>query len=252
MAKKNEDLKGKTAEELSAILATEREDSAKRQEEHERRENQREEDRKAAEARTRQLQEDRDRNTNQEPTDEQWGALETKYEMTRDEIKKHWKLVNAANAGIAAELQGYRLKDAASETTSAALRKAAKADPQFPKYADLVDEYLADLSLSEKADPVKMEKHMDRAVNYARGKARAAKRPGIQDLDQTRDAGEGADNKDGEGFGMMEVAGLPLQIHVEKRVDDDFRKTHSHPERPGAVLMNERKKWNDQIPKKPR
>lgn len=250
MAKK--DLAKMDADELRETLAAEREESATRQAEHERQENTREEARKAAEARARQLQDDRDRSVNQEPTDEQWATLETKYEMTRDEIKKHWKLVNAANAGIAAELQGYRLKDAASEATNAAKLKAAKADPQFSKYADLVDEYLADVPMAERADPARMERHMDRAVNYARGKARSAKRPGL-DLDPAiRDGGGDQDDKKGEGFGYMEISGLPLQINVEKRVDDDFRKTHSHPERPGAVLMNERKKWNEQIPKKPR
>ncbi len=237
--------------ELRETLTAEREESAKRQEEHERQENAREDARKAEETRRAQLRDDQDRSKNTEPSEDQWVSLEAKYEMTRDEIKKHWKLVNAANAGIAAELQGYRLKDAATEATTAAKAKAAKSDPQFPKYADLVDEYLADVPLAERADPVKMEKHMDRAVNFARGKARSAKRPGL-DQDTIRETGSEKDNKDGEGFGYMEVSGLPLQINVEKRVDDDFRKTHSHPERPGAVLMNERKKWNDQIPKKPR
>lgn len=237
--------------ELRETLASEREESARRQEEHERQETAREDARKADEARRNQLRDDQDRNKNTEPTDEQWATLETKYDMTRDEIKKHWKLVNAANAGIAAELQGYRMKDAATETTNAAKNKAAKADPQYPKYADLVDEYLADVPLAERADPVRMEKHMDRAVNYAKGKARSAKRPGL-DENTIRESGASKEDKDGDEFGYMEISGLPLQINVEKRVDDDFRKTHSHPERPGAVLMNERKKWNDQIPKKPR
>jgi hypothetical protein len=250
MSKKNDDLKGKTAEELSAILATEREESARRQEDHERREAARAEAARVEQQRQDNLRADRDRTVDKEPSEDQWVSLEAKYEMTRDEIKKHWKLVTAANAGIASELNAYRLKDAANEITNAAKLKAAKADPQYPKYSDLVDEYLADLSLAERADPAKMEKHMDRAVNFARGKARAAKRPGL-DTDTIRD-NSGEDNKDGEGFGMMEISGLPLQINVEKKVPDDYRKLHTHPERPGAVLMNERQKWNDQIPKKPR
>ncbi len=251
MAKRNEDLKGKSAEELATILAAEREESAKRQEEQERRDNEREEARKSEERRAQQIREDRDRATNQEPTDEQWATLETKYDMTRDEIKKHWKLVTAANAGIAAELQGYRLKEAANSATEAAKRKAAKDDPQFPKYADLVDEFLADVPLGDKADPAKMEKHMDRAINYARGKARSSKRPDIDP--PIRDGNEGSgDDKKGEGFGRMEVSGLPLTIDIEKRVPDEYRKDHSHPEKKDAVLMNERKKWNEQIPRKPR
>lgn len=249
MAKK--DLDKMDADELRTTLAAEREESAKAQEAHERRETERADAAKADEQRRQQLQSDRDRNVNAEPSEEQWATLETKYEMTRDEIKKHWKLVNAANAGIAAELQGYRLKDAATETTNAAKMKAAKADPQYSKYADLVDEYLADLTLAERADPARMEKHMDRAVNFARGKARSAKRPGI-DENTIRDTGDSKDNKAGEGFGYMEVAGIPLQINVEKKVPDEYRKLHSHPEREGAVLMNERQKWNEQIPKKPR
>ena len=128
-------------------------------------------------------------------------------------------------------------------------------DPQFPKFERFVDEYLNDLSASDKADPEKLKRHMDRAVHFARGKARSTDKSYREEEHETiRDAGATLDEKaDAENrFGEFAIAGMPLTITNDKLVPDDFRKRHAHPEQKEGVRMNERARWNEGVPKKPR
>jgi hypothetical protein len=188
-----------------------------------------------------------------EPTEEQWVKLEEEYGMTRDGIRSSWKIAQKVAAPLTAELQGYRVKEAAQEAVRVAKSAALASDPQFPKYEGFVDEYLADVPAYEKSDKNLMAKHMDRALNFAQGKARRA--PGFreQPSDSPKD-GLTQEQKDdaAAGFGSHEISGIPLTINIEKRVPDDFRKLHAHPDKEGGVRMNERSKWNESIPKKPR
>lgn len=195
----------------------------------------------------------RNASVNAEPSEEQWVKLEEEYAMTRDVIRNTWKLTQRANAPLVAELQTYRSKDAAADAVRSAKSAAALADPQFSKYEPHVDEYLADISAAEKSDPKSMAKHMDRAINYALGKARKTGTFRDSSTDPIKD-GRTQEQKDEntQGFGSHEISGIPLTINVEKRVPDDYRKVHAHPEKEGAVRMNERATWNAGIPTKPR
>lgn len=189
-----------------------------------------------------------------EPTEEQWVKAEEEYGMTRDQIRSAWKIARNVAAPIAAELNTYKTKDAANEALRVAKAAAASADPQFPKYEANVDEYMADVSVAEKADPARLAKHMERALMFAQGKARkSGSFRDNDDHDTTRD-GMTQEQKDDvkAGFGSHEISGIPLTIDIQKRVPDDYRKLHSHPEKEGAVRMNERQKWNTGVPVKPR
>ncbi len=45
---------------------------------------------------------------------------------------------------------------------------------------------------------------------------------------------------------------MPLTIVNEKLVPNDFRKRHQHPEQKEGVRMNERERWKEGVPVKPR
>jgi|CXWL01.1.fsa_nt_gi hypothetical protein len=248
---KKADAKEPTVDELRAQLKAEQERSDRLQKENEDR--QRRED-----ERIRREKEDLDRaratTAQAEPSEEQWVKLEEEYGMDRAAIRNTWKLAQRVAAPLAAELNAYKTKDAASDAVRAAKAAAASNDAQFPKYEAHVDEYLSDLSVAEKSDPTRMAKHMERAVLYAQGKAR--KQGSFRDTEDHDTIKDGMTQEQRDdvkaGFGVMEIQGMPLTIDVEKRVPDDYRKLNADTQREGAVRMNERSKWSAGVPVKPR
>lgn len=245
MAKK--DLSKMTEAELRTELEAERTKSEALQKENERRDDERRENERRARA-------DAEAARDQAPTEEQWLKLEGEYGMTRDEIQKQWKLLSRATAPLQAELNTYRAKDAATEAVRLAKEGLKVDDPQFPKYERFVDEYLSDIPLSEKADPERLKRHMEKATHFARGKARSTDKEFRDDPESTRDSGVTAEERENaaQHFGEFAIAGMPLTITNEKLVPDDFRKRHAHPDQKEGVRMNERARWNDGVPKKPR
>jgi hypothetical protein len=248
------DLSKMSPDELRAELEKEQKRSDALQREKEARDERDEQDRRDRDAREARARADARAAQEQEPSEEQWQRLETEYDMTRDEIKKSWKLLQRATAPLAAQLQTYQTRDAAAEAVRQAKDGIKSEDPQFPKYERFVDEYLSDVPLADKADPDKLKRHMDRAVHYAQGKARKTDKTFREEVDSTRDNGASQEERDAaaEGFGEFAVAGMPLTISNEKLVPDDFRKRHAHPEQKEGVRMNMRSQWNEGVPKKPR
>ena len=248
------DMSKMSADELREALKAEQDRSDTLQKDKERRDTEaadrlRQDNDRAARARA-----DADAARNTEPTEDQWVKLESEYDMTRDEIKKSWKLIQRTTAPLHAKLATYETRDAATEAVRLAKEGIKAEDPQFPKFERFVDEYLNDISLNDKADPERLKRHMDRAVHFARGKARSTDKSFREDPDETREAGQSDEDKANaeQGFGEFAVAGMPLTITNEKLVPDDFRKRHKHPEQKEGVRMNERSRWNDGVPKKPR
>lgn len=249
MAKKKET--EMTADELREELRLSREKSDTMQKDQERKDQEREDARKREDR----VKADAEAAKTTEISEETWLKLEDEYGMDRKAIGAAWKIANRANAPLVAQLNSYKAKEAAGEAILAAKNKVREEDPQFPKYERLVDEYMADVPLAEKADPERMAKHMDRAVHFAKGKARATdKSYREEELDSTREAGaskeELEDAKD--HFGSFSFSGMPLTIDNQKLVPDDFRKRHAHPEIKGAVRMDEKARWKDGVPVKPR
>lgn len=243
-----------TKDELEAELEKERERSAKLQRDNERAEEERERARKDEEARLARTRADVEASKNAEPTEEQWVALEAEYEMDRKQIRAAWKIAQKANAPLHAELQTLRARDASSEAVRLAKEHIRANDPQLPKYERFVDEYLADIPMADKADPDKLKRHMERAVHFGRGKARAEKVL-RDDGDETISEGGGTEKEKEaakSGFGEFAISGMPLTIKNERLVPDDFRKRHAHPDKDGAVRMDEKARWKEQIPVKPR
>ena len=253
MAKK--DLSKMSPEELREALKAEQDRSDSLQKDKEARDKEREDERKESAERERRARADAEASRAAEPSEEQWVKLESEYGMTRDAIQSQWKLIQRTTAPLVAELSTYKTRDAANEAVRLAKEGLKVEDPQFPKFERFVDEYLNDLSASDKADPEKLKRHMDRAVHFARGKARSTdKSYRDEDHDSTRDSGATQEEKDNaaSGFGEFAIAGMPLTITNEKLVPDDFRKRHAHPEQKEGVRMNERARWNEGVPKKPR
>lgn len=253
MAKK--DLSKMSPEELREALKAEQDRSDALQKDKEKRDQERETERAEAAERDRRARADAAASASQAPTEDQWTKLESEYGMTRDEIQNQWKLIQRTTAPMMAELNTYKARDAANEAVRLAKEGLKVDDPQFPKFERFVDEYLSDLSVSDKADPEKLKRHMDRAVHFARGKARSTdKSYNQEESNQTRDSGTTQEEKDNaaQGFGEFAIAGMPLTITNEKMVPDDFRKRHQHPDQKEGVRMNERAHWNERIPKKPR
>lgn len=252
MAKKK--LADMTADELREALKAEQEKSDTLQKEKERKDEEAREAREKAEAADRRARADADAARNSQPTEEQWLKLEEEYGMERAEISKQWRFLQKAQAPLVAELNSYKAREASNEAVSQAKKHLMADDAQFPKYERFVDEFLSDVPMADKADPEKLKRHLDRAVHYAKSKARSTDKSFREETDETRDAGVSQEDRDNatEGFGEFQISGMPLTIYNQKLVPDDYRKRHAHPEQKEGVRMNERARWKDQVPVKPR
>mgnify|MGYP001593859188 CR=1 FL=1 len=252
MAKKK--LADMNADELRAELKAEQDKSDALQKDKERLDTEAKEAREKAEADDRRARADAEASRNEAPSEAQWVKLEEEYGMERTEIQKQWRFLQRAQAPLVAELNSYKARDAANDAVSQAKKHLLADDAQFPKYERFVDEYLGDIPMADKADPEKLKRHMDRAVHFARGKARSTDKNFREDVDSTRDSGSTQEEKDDAAahFGEFQIAGMPLTITNNKLVPDDFRKRHQHPEQREGVRMNEKARWKDQIPVKPR
>lgn len=252
MAKR--DLSKLSADELRAELAKQEDRSDTLQREKEQRDERDAQERRDRDQRDARTRADAEASRNAEPSEDQWLKLEAEYGKTRDEIKSDWKLIQRITLPLQAKLATYETRDAAQEAVRLAKEGIKAEDPQFPKFERFVDEYLADIPLADKANADSLKRHMDRAVHFARGKARATDKNFREDTETIRESGASAEEKaDAEaGFGTFEIAGMPLTVQNDKLVPDDFRKRHQHPEQKEGVRMNERARWNDGVPKKPR
>lgn len=215
---------------------------------------------KAEQEKTTILQEERDTLKNQsradnkdEPSEEQWLAMETKFDMTREEIKKGFAMHRAIAAPLYAKINEGEVSRAAQANVSTLLEGVTRDDKQFPKYSLHVKEYLADVAQAELADPEKAKKHLDRAVHFARGKARSlgGENPGgpIQD-----NASPDKDQDSPDSYwGPVKAAFAPLTIMLKKLVPDEYRAAHQHPDpsQKGAIMVNEEAVWKEQVPQRP-
>lgn len=190
---------------------------------------------------------------NDEPNEAQWGALEKKFDMTREELTRSYEFHRQAAAPLYAQLQRADIQRTAAANSATLIEKIKEADPQYPKFATHVKEYLADVSELEMADPEKAQKHLDRAVHFARGKARSlgGDNPGGQITDNT--SPDKDDTNPAEYWGEAKASFAPLTIVLEKRVEDDYRKLHQHPDpdQKGAIMVNEKAEWKRQTPQRP-
>lgn len=239
--KKLEDM---TAEELRTELKKEKDTTTRL-----------EADKKAAEDRARAVEDAGREHGSGEPTDAQWLALEKRFGMDRDEIKRGWEFHRQLSAPLYAKIAQHEVKSAAEANVETLLDKAKAGDSQYPKYAAHVKEFLADVSASDLADPAKAEKLVDRAINFGRGKARTmgGDNPGGRIEDEgSRGDGKGTETPD-EHWGAVKAEFAPLSFNLEKRVPDEYRAMHKHPDpaQKGAVQINETQEWKNQIPVRP-
>ena len=94
-------------------------------------------------------------------TDEQWATIEAKSGRDKATILrdfKDWELTQRQNA-----------IDAKTNTTEA-IQEAIETNPKLLKLRGSIKEFLDEVPAIDKLDPAKMKRHMERAINYAKGK----------------------------------------------------------------------------------
>ena len=180
-------------------------------------------------------------------TDEQWASLEEQTGMPRKQIEATWNMAQTAAGKARAEVVSLRT-DLAVERAKKAEQRA---DPAFGKLEKWVDEYLADVSDADKADPAKLAKHMGKAKLYAKGAAREADPnsrvpgsrvpppPGGKVLVNV-DKEEGATMKEE----VFEDPHRGIRLTVRPRVSDAYRKKNAHPDVEGGVMIRDRDEWD--------
>ena len=94
--------------------------------------------------------------------DEDWKHLEEKFGRTRSEILTQVEAQESNRRSLDLDAR-LKVADALDELT--------EKDPQFNKFKSYLKEYLADVPMEDKLDPAKLQRHMDKAKVYARGKA---------------------------------------------------------------------------------
>jgi hypothetical protein len=192
-----------------------------------------------------------------EPSEEQWVDLEAQYGMPREELRKNHKLIVSIVAPIAAENARLRREMSVDKNVKTAVAELAGKDPQFSKYEKFVHEYLEDVSAEDKADPARLKKQLDKAVFYAKGRAPQAPKKGERELpevDKNLEEDEEARRSKEEMFGVHEGDGKVIRsfkIKVEKKVPDEYRDKHAHPDGIG-ILVDERAEWDEGVAQRPR
>ena len=184
-----------------------------------------------------------------EPTEAQWGELERKYGMERDEIKRQWPLIQAAIEPVRQENAQLKASQNAERNVATARKVFIGKDKQAKKLLPYVDEYLADVAPDVKADPKRLAKEMERAVRFARGSVPPSELAGgrrtipegdtvVVDDDLTND-----DEKDGAFYDTHVDRDHKIRMKVERKVDKEYRNRHAHPEHEGGVLIREQDEW---------
>lgn len=118
-------------------------------------------------------------------------------------------------------------------------------NPNAKKLRGHIREFLADVPDSDKTDPEKLKRHIDRAVNYAKGKA------GVSEVKRTGKVGKTSrpedvvDDEDEPEFASDPEKKIPpgryqlgkdFTIEIEDHMTDDMRKKTKHPTRGGHAI----------------
>lgn len=187
-------------------------------------------------------------------TEEQWAAAEKKFGMEREELERALAFHKAVSAPLYAKIHDADVERAAERNMATLTEKVKDKDREYPKYALHVKEFLADVSKADLADPAKAEKVMEKAVLFARGKARSlgGDNPGGNFEDRSAQGAGDGDANPNEHWGEVRTNFAPLTFMLEKLVPDEYRKLHKHPdpEQPGAVQINEKADWKAGIPQR--
>jgi len=152
--------------------------------------------------------------------EDQREALEKHYGRSFDEIVR----LTEQNERYANQQRETELR--AKLNVRDAMDEVVDKDPQLHKAKAHIREYLEDVSDSDKADPAKLKRHMDKAVIYARGKAGVFKSasngkvpektakpdesPVFEDTDENTDVKSGTYNV-GSGL-KLNIEELPKEI----------------------------------------
>jgi len=161
------------------------------------------------------------------------------------------RLANGMTAPIQAKLDALEKAGAVDKRVSVAKKVAASDEPQFSKLEGHVDEYMQDVSVEDKLDPDKLDRHLKRAMVYARG-ALGAKAPTRRAPVASPKPAAKEDTVETEGneyFGVHSDSGGKFRMVTKKLVPDDYRKRHTHPEIDGGVKIDSTDEWEQAMPR---
>lgn len=175
--------------------------------------------------------------------DEDWKHLEEKFGRTRSEILTQVEAQESNRRSLDLDAR-LKVADALDDLT--------EKEPQFNKLKSHIKEYLSDVSMEDKLDPAKLQRHIDKAKVYARGKA--AEKGGVtpSNSNQSRDgvtvrSGRGpspindSDDDDSENEGevkanqVVEIGKLKLKIGDLPEKLKARAKELKHPDDPNGV-----------------
>jgi hypothetical protein len=125
-----------------------------------------------------------------------------------------------------------------------AIDDAVDADPQVAKLKGHIKDYLADVSDADKANPKRLERHMKKAITYARGAAGMTSRT-VNGKARNETKGPGPDDapvfdKDSDDDikpGLYDD-GSGFRLRIEDKMDADTRKAVKHPEHKHGVRIS--------------
>lgn len=92
---------------------------------------------------------------------EQWAIIEERTGKTKDQILRDYK---------DHELTTRQNNIDAKTNTTEALQDALESNPKLIKLRGAIKEFMEDVPVADKLDPVKLKRHMEKAITYAKGK----------------------------------------------------------------------------------
>lgn len=94
-------------------------------------------------------------------SDTQWAEIESRTGKDKATIIRDYKDF---------ELSSHQNAIDAKTNTTEAIQDALEANPKLLKLRGAIKEYMEDIPVNDRLDPAKVKRHMEKAVNYAKGK----------------------------------------------------------------------------------
>lgn len=120
-----------------------------------------------------------------------------------------------------------------------AIEDMVDSDPRMARYKKHVREFMADIPDSEKADPKRLKRHMDKAVIYAKGVVGSTTKPNASNPKggAAPDGEPSFEDEDGDiKPGTYEI-GNGGKVRIENLVDKETRKRIKHPTKKGGIQI---------------
>ena len=169
---------------------------------------------------------------------EQWAVIEEKTGKTKDQVIRDYKDYEITKRQNAIDAKA-NMSDAMSE--------AIEANPKLIKLRGSIKEYMDDIPASDKLDPAKIKRHMEKAITYAKGKhmtstpdSTPGRRPGSSTPSPkggADDYGDDSDVVDGEMKDDEYVSETGLRIKTGKVSKETWKQIRHKTKNPNSVCI---------------